>query len=267
MANLSIYIIIRRVDNMPKRSRDYNTSGLGARKRRRITSGSRSTYKTVPRTRGVYDAGEMKYFDTFVASANLRVGVDWTGSELDPATYLNLCNPIQGAGINQRIGKMAKLYKIKVKGFLVAPAQQNAANGLAGQAIRVLLVQDMQSNSTQMTGTQLMTSTALGARVAVQAYQNSDNFGRFRVLKEKMVVINAQCVDYDGNANQHDIWGVTVPFKMTLSFKKPIEVHFNSTNGGTIADVIDHSFHIVANTDTTDLQVNITYNCRCSFKE
>lgn len=236
-----------------------------------FSSNARAGYTTVPRTRGVYAAGEMKYFDSARDVAALTALGNHGTSIMDPnalpvAGINCLFCPTQGSGINQRIGKGCKLMKIKIAGTIVCPAIQDVANSLASGIVRIMLVQDMQTNATQMTGTQLLT-TATSTSLAINSFQNSDNFGRFRVLKDKKFSLKIPAVDYDGAANHHDLFGQMINFKINHTFAAPLEVRFNAVNGGTIADIVDHSFHLFAETNSTDLQPNISYNCRCSFKE
>lgn len=216
-------------------------------------------------------SGEMKYFDSELAINAVTSSASWTSTMRDPsaspvANINCLFAPTQGVNINQRVGKSAYVHKIKIKGILVAPAQTNQIVADAASLVRVLLVQDMQTNGAQMTGAQLMTASSLSDnRVAIQQFQNVNNFGRFKVLKEKFVSFNSQALSYDGTNMEQG--GLAYPFKMTYNFRKPVQVRFNATNGGTIADIVDNSFHIVANASTTDMTVNICYASRISFKE
>lgn len=229
-------------------------------------------YGTVARTRGIYGIkGEMKYFDSEKAIGQVTTSDSWTGCMIDPSAVpvanINcLFAPTQGAGINQRIGKACHVLKIKIKGFVLCPAQTNQGTGDAASIIRIILAQDMQTNSTQMTGTQLMTTAVSSdTRVAVQQFQNINNFGRFKVLKEKMISLANATITYDGTNIEQS--GLSIPFKMTVNFPKGVQVRFNATNGGTIADIIDNSFHLVANATTQDMAPYICYACRVSYKE
>lgn len=121
----------------------------------------------------------------------------------------------------------------------------------------------MQTNATQAQGEQLMgTDTGFGA---IDAFQNPDNFGRFKVWKDKTYVMGDQSAVYDGT--NMEFFGQMRQFKWNIKFKKPIVVNFNATNGGTVADIVDNSFHLIA-VSTSALQgVNINYVCRVPFYE
>ena len=57
----------------------------------------RPGYGAIGRTPGGAVIGEMKYFDTAVANANVPNVASWAGTVLDPPTFNTLCVPIVGA--------------------------------------------------------------------------------------------------------------------------------------------------------------------------
>ena len=207
-------------------------AGQGSRKsnKRRRVAGSysgatRVGYQTVARTRGVYARGEMKYFDSVRDVTAIPASATWAGTVLDPNVFpvasMNcLFAPTQGAGIAQRIGKACKVYKIRMTGLITIPNQINQVAADAAFLGRILLVQDMQTNGTQMTGTQLMTSPGVAAvNLAPLCHQNIDNFGRFRVLKDKKFVISDPNMTWDGTNIEQG--GIVRSFKMKYkNFKK-----------------------------------------------
>jgi len=218
-------------------------------------------YEPVPRTKGVYGAGEMKYFDTDYIAA-VAAQSNWTGTEADPATYLTLCVPVVGAAINQRIGREIKVWKIKIRGQITCIKAANQTAGRNGGAVRVVLVQDMQTNSAQMQGEDVF---ATDTNTPVNSFQNLNNFGRFRVLKDKMFIFQDPNLSYDGTNIEAN--GLIKTFKMNVTFKQPVEIRFNSTNGGTIADIATNSFHVLANCNNVDLVPTLSYSARVCYKE
>jgi len=237
----------------------------------------RQGYAGVPRTQGAAVVGEMKYFDcenTGVSAA--AVTNTWVaGTMTDPTATINLGSaavatplclfaPTVGAALNQRIGRKVKVLKVKVCGYIDkgAEAAQNTAD--AAITVRMMLVQDCQTNSTQMTGAQLM-NDASTVNTTINSFQNPNNFGRFKVLKEKKFTIqNANMAGEVAAANVIKE-GLRIPFKINVNFKVPVEVHFNATNGGTVADIVDNSFHIVCG--STSAQCLIEYYSRVCYKE
>lgn len=232
---------------------------------------TRSGYSTVARTRGVYQRGEMKYFDSILIRTPIAVSNDWINTEIDPSFYpvagINtLFCPKIGSGIDQRIGKVVHVHKIKIKGTFVVDPQTVQALADSGDKIRLLLVQDNQTNATQAQGEQVMTPPGGGnAEVAVNSFQNLANFGRFSVLKDKVYVLQNPTITTLGADIKQS--GLVRDWKMNINFKTPVAVRFNSVNGGTISDIVDKSWHLYANSSSTSLSSQITYQCRVCYKE
>lgn len=254
-----------------KRQRNDSSQNI-SRTKRKITKGGSSTYQTVPRTRGVYSLGEHKYFDQAVNQTVARSST-WTGAMADDGTALTMFVPTQGAGINQRIGREVNIHKIRVFGYV----QLTGGNDLAGQivfaqGVRVLLAQDMQTNATQMVSQDLMDGSS--ANATITAFQNINNFGRFRVLKDKLLLLQDPNFAHDATtATLSDTNGLMRPFKFSINFKKPVRVRFNATNGGTVADIVDNSFHLLANartyggSDAGQPTVSISYRSRVVYTD
>lgn len=205
-------------------------------------------------------AGEMKYFDSTKAATNLVAAADWTGAELDPNT--GMFAPTVGATINQRIGRKVYAKSLRIRGIIgTNPATTGAAYPPC--QVRLLLVQDTQTNAAQLNSEDVMqapaTATALAATNSRQALTQ---LGRYRVLKDKVFILQ------DPNFVSSSVAGAPLlrPFKFNIDLKDQI-VTFNSTNGGTIADVVDNSWHIIAIASDIGMVPFIQYEARVSFKE
>lgn len=246
---------------MVKRKRD---NGSSVSKHERKPKKTRKGFTSVPRTRGASVQGEMKYFDTERAAVAIAATADWTNSEVDPATFNTLFVPVVGAAVNQRIGKAAKVMKIRIRGTINAAKQGDQTGSDNPSIVRYALVQDFQTNSAQAQGEQVF-ATATAASSNVFVHQNVDNFGRFRVLHDKTVVLQNPNSTYDGTNIEQQ--GLAKPFKISHVFQKPVEVRFNATNGGTVADIVDNSWHMLANSSNGDLAPTISYICRVYYKE
>jgi len=146
--------------------------------------------------------GEMKYMDSDLnATAIVAVTTTWpAGTMMDPQSTINLgsgtvafplglCQPTVGSALNNRVGRKITVQKIKIHGKINVPAQVAQATGDSACKIRVVLCQDQQTNAAPMTGAQLF-NDATGPVTAVQSFQNPNNFGRFRVLKDKFFQIS-----------------------------------------------------------------------------
>lgn len=237
-------------------------------------------YGSVQRARGAAVTGEMKYYDTeSSAIAIALVTTTWVaGTMADPQASVNLGDaaigtplclfaPKVSAALNGRIGRKVKMMKVRIKGMINVPVQAAQAAADTSSLIRLCLVLDTQTNAAQMTGAQLFNDTASGANATVNSMQNPNNFGRFRILKEKtFIMANANLV---GSPTAADVvqTGLLRTFKMSCKFKVPIQVNFNATNGGTVADLIDNSLHIVCGANNITYAPTLSYYTRTCYKE
>jgi len=223
-------------------------------------------------------ASEMKYFDAEATLLAIPVlTTTWVATTMaDPETTINLgdpaiatplclCAPKVSASLNGRIGRSILIHKVKVRGHIVVNTQAAQAATDPSSYIRLMLVQDTQTNAAQMTGAQLMNDGS-AADATINSFQNPNNFGRFRVLKDKTIVIGNPGGFNDGAATGATN-GLVRPFKMVVNFKTPVKVQFNATNGGTVADIVDNSFHIVVGANTISLAPTLSYYSRVAYKE
>lgn len=183
------------------------------------------------------------------------------------ATPLCLFAPTVGSSLNQRVGRSVRVTKIKIHGDINSAPQAAQNQAEANTQIRIILVQDMQTNAAQMTSAALMNGSSASANVTLNSFQNPDNFGRFRVLKEKWFKISN--LNLAGSPTTADViqGGMRIPFKMTCNFKYPVEVQFNNVNGGTVADLTTNSFHLLAACDSTAYAPTLFYYSRVMFEE
>lgn len=239
---------------------------------------SGNTAPTFPRT-APKNQGEMKYFDSDHTGVLITaVTTTWpAGTSIDPLTTINLgsaavanpltlCAPTVGAALNQRVGRKISVRKIKITGTINCAVQAAQAIADTATKMRLVLVQDMQTNSAQMTGAQLY-QDATAAITTLGTYQNPNNFGRFRVLKDKFITLQNPNMAGEVAAGNIIQAGLRANFKFSVNFKTPVNVHFNATNGGTVADIVDNSFHVLAGTDNIALAPTISYYCRVCYKD
>jgi len=233
--------------------------------RGRVYASSRAGYSMVPRTGGALVSGkENKYFDT-VRSITVPIQSDWTGTEADPATFNTLFVPVVGAGLNQRIGRWVYVKKIKIRGLISMNAQADQTAADAYSVVRLTVVQDKQTNGAQAQGEDIFDDASTTSYI--HAFQNTDNFGRFKVLKDKFIKFGNQNITYDGTNIEQS--GDVRNFNISIKFRKPVKVNFNATNGGTIADIVDNSFHVYVNSATSGTAVAnaMTYKARVVYCE
>jgi len=224
----------------------------------------RAGYATVARTRGWAQSGEMKYFDLVRSAAIQAPGTDWAGCEVDPATDNTLFCPVQGTDFNSREGKKALVYKIRIRGTITVAAQSATATADAAAACRIILMQDTQTNSTQIQAEEVMAGSAAAATTFL-APQDAEKVGRAIILKDKTYVLQNPTMAGEVAATNIIQSGLVVPFKFNVVFKKPVAVNFNG-NAGTVADIVNNSWHIWAGTTSTALAPTINYWSRVCFK-
>lgn len=224
-------------------------------------------------------AGEMKYFDCAMqTTALVAATTTWVaGSMKDPSTTINLGSaavatplclfaPTVGSALNQRVGRQVKMMKVKVRGTIEVPLQTVQTIVDSATQIRVLLVLDKQTNAAQMTGAALMNDGA-DPDSTLDSFQNPNNFGRFQVLKDRSYVFEQKCAVNNAAATTVSIGGLMKTFNFTHRFKNPLTVHFNATNGGTVADIVDNSLHVLMLCDQVTAPAEAAYYSRVSFKE
>lgn len=239
---------------------------------------NRQGYSSVARPRGAAVTGEMKYFDCEATQVAIpAVTTTWVAATMiDPETTinlgdaavanpLNLCSPKVSAALNGRIGRSILVRKIKVRGHIAVAVQAAQTACDFPVYCRLMLVQDQQTNAAQMTGAALL-NDASAADATINSFQNPNNFGRFRVLKDKTIVLQDPS-GFNDAAGTGAVNGLIRPFKMTVNFREPVKVQFNATNGGTVADIVDNSFHIVAGVQTASMTPLLSYYSRVSYKE
>lgn len=245
--------------------RKATTQG-GSYKRSRVTP--RAGYSTVPRTTGVYGRGEMKYFDTEGTNLTVPASSNWAGTEVQPnvGTPNTFVCPTVGSAINQRIGRDITLMKLKIRGLIRVVPQQAVSTLDEACIVRLILVQDMQTNAAQVQGEQVMQpSTTADPSNCINTYQNLANFGRFKVFKdERIPLIQPEAVYEATSADQS---GYNVPFEYTIQFPVGLKIRFNATNGGTIADIVDNSFTLLATCNNINLAPKLYYSARACYKE
>jgi len=223
------------------------------------------------RTGGVTAQTETKYFDTGRGSDNTPVEItqlndsDWSGTEIDPVGLNTLFAPSVGSAYNQREGKKCYLKKLKIKGTVRWSVVNNTTSPPPGKMIRILVYMDKQTNGVQSQGEQVLGDTTNPN--PMDMFQNVANFGRFKVLKDKTFTFDAPNYGTDSDSN-YDIGGQIRKFKFTKVFRNPLKINFNTGNNGTVADIVDYSFHMIAGATTVVAATpTIEYRVRAVFCE
>lgn len=201
---------------------------------------------------------ESKYFTSYSNTANPGLAIvssaNWMGTEVDPPIALTIFSPVTGTGSFNIIGKKVLVTKIRISGAITNTSTTVADSSV----IRLILFQDDQTDQQQAQGEELMTTTTNTNEVPF-TFQNVNFFDRFKVIKDTIIKF-----DNPNAATSIQRKG----FHWNIKFAKPVEVRFNATNGGTIADIVNNSWHILANASNTGSPTNaISYVCRTVFKD
>lgn len=226
----------------------------------------------MPRTTGGLNLTEIKYFDTELTATAITASANWPGTEVDPdvvpVTNIDtLFAPIEGSGINNRVGRQVAVKGIRIRGNIIANNKAGVSVADVPSYVRLIMFQDKQTNGAQAQGEEVMSDPVTNNTFMPQtSLLNLANLGRFRILKDKIFTLqNAAMTNDTGATGGVVMQGLIRTFKWNVMFRDPIIVNFNATNGGTIADVVDNSFHLLAVTGTTAGVPTISYSCRISY--
>lgn len=205
---------------------------------------------------------EHKFFDLQVDNVGLAaVTTTWGAGTLQDPTSGTLFAPIMGTNFDQRIGRKVEILSCRIKGFIDTQKLVNQTVPNNATNIRLIIVLDQQTNGVTVTPSDVILS-GTGAP-AIDMFQNAANFGRFKVLKDKIYKMQDPNLSWDGTNLEQN--GLTIPFKFNYKWKKPLPIQFNAGNTGTVADIVNNSIHVLCGQNDTDLQCNISYKSRVVF--
>lgn len=163
---------------------------------------SRRRYQAAARAWGV--GTELKAIDTDLSWDNV--------STTDRLECINLCTA--GADIGNRVGREITMRSVQLRGYIVGNGAAPA--GLVFWAI----VYDRQSNGAAPSWEDIYTADTLEPQ-----FRNLDNRKRFKVLGSSYVQV----------PSTSSLETKQVPIEFYRKMRHPVE--YNSTNGGTIADI------------------------------
>lgn len=264
------------------RKRQTRSSSSSASSHWRFPEGhpmARKGYGSVARSRGATVTGEMKYYDSNRTAVDITaVSSDWTGTVQDPSFMIvpgggagtanpnTMFAPIVGSAINQRVGRSVKVLKWKIRGRIQWQTQTTQTILDNVGITRLVFGVDTQTNGVQADGTAVFNASS-GGNTTVHSMQTPNNFGRFKIYHDKTYKLENGTAVNNASASTISNGGGVVPFKFTKKWSKPLIVHFNEVNGGTVADVINYSFHCWVACSNSTLQPQIIYYSRINFKE
>ena len=252
----------------------YNYAGsfanvLPGRRRSGYRRRARRAFRKANWQWGGYLGVEKKFYDCALSSALVTQNANFTGCMLDPVAIpivgVNCLNaPTQGNTVTTRVGAKYNIISIWIGGQMTLTAQQNQTAAPPSSTVFWALVMDKQTNGAQCNSEFIYQNPS--ANLAVSSLSPVRNIlysKRFKVLKTWNTVLMPN-FSGDSVANHQDVGGVSFPFEYFKSFKKPIRVE-TIANGGTVADIMNYSFHMVACANGGG--VLCSYNCRIRFTD
>lgn len=173
-----------------------------------------------------------------------------------------LCVPVLGTDFTQRIGRRIRIRSVYIRGFICPESAQTAittgGNETLAQQGRMILVLDRQPNATVMTIAQLLKQAFSFSQL------NLDNRDRFKVIADKTFQFQNSTKAAQASPTLIGTYGSN--YRIKLFKKLNIPVQFNSTNGGTIADISSNALYMVwigsQAAGTTDLNASLTTRVR-----
>ncbi len=245
----------------PKRRRNGYTGVTRATNRpyiaKRIRLRRNNLYAAVAKQNirtGGFASIENKFIDVELDSSAFAV----TWATMEPATEDSLSAVAQGDGESNRDGRIYHINGIFIQGHFAMPASESNNAPISDQECRIALVLDTQTNAAQLTATDVMDG---GQTKDYHAFRNLQFTKRFRVLKDKKVVLNVENTN-EGAANLFANKLVVKNFKINHTFKPPMRVICKGTTA-VIASITDNSLHLIGVGSSTATQLN--YQCRLRF--
>lgn len=205
-------------------TRNYSGARAAAVAKRRSMPGPMRGYY---RKSGYYGrfagrSGEQKFFDTSVDDSPIPVAL----------TATNLTVVPEGNGESDRIGRKITIKKIYWKYQFVLPTTATAAD--TSDIVRLMLVQDTQTNGAQFVATDLLDSDVY------DSFRNLANSSRFRVLMSKDIPVSTMAgVGSTAAFGENRKWQAGAKFCSI-----PIE-YDNSANTGAITTVRTNNLYWV----------------------
>lgn len=200
---------------------------------------------------------ETKYFDLGFNTAVTAVGTSWADTELLSDNYVSangtaaavasacMIPTENGSGYGQVNGNKYKLKQIRAKGVLALAASPDLADTPSPRFVRMLLVHDSQPNGAQAQGEDVMQDLGEFGENGNSFMRLADNIGRFRVVKDKTMIMNVSAVGTDG-ANTNSAGFNGVKWKLNYKPKFPIDVSIRSgTSTHNVSGTINCNFFIL----------------------
>ncbi len=204
---------------------------------------------------GGFTGIERKFFDT--EHSNQSLSLTWAAAE--PATT-NLTAVAQGDSESNRDGRKYVIDSIHLRGFFLTTAKESETTPVCDILVRMILVQDTQTNGAQLTATDVMDA---GQTDDINSFRNLQFTKRFIVLHDRQYLLRRNNTN-EGAVNLFAAAATRNPsWKINKRFPGGIPVTMSGTTAD-IANVTDNSIHMIMVADDTSARVS--YQCRIRFR-
>jgi len=161
--------------------------------------------------------------------------------------------------------------QIEINGSVTFLGAEAVIDTPCGQSVFIALVNDHQANGAVTASQNVYTNTTGSIYGNITPTRNPNGTNRYTVLRT--VTIEKPYVPLTQQAANDYSWpSKNIPFHFFVKLPKPIKVKFGAGTAGTIADVIDNSWSILAVTGgdtigplTSRMDAVISYNSRIRF--
>lgn len=232
---------------------------------------SKFSYQDRPRPVVTKASSERKYYDASMDGDGINIvsGSGWsTGNEMSPSTVGSLFTPSLGTDIFNRIGKKVAVHKITIKGHISMEPNITGASVLPEfPCVRMILFINKQCNGATTNLVDLLSSGGNSGSATIHAFQNVNNFGRFRILKDKYFRLPDPNIIGTVAGGNSEWTGYQVPFKITHRFRKPLYVTFNSGTGNFVANTVQNSLQLGVGASNGNGPLLLHYKCRTTFTD
>lgn len=220
---------------MPKRPRSWSASGSQSAKKRvrrgtarRMPARSYQNSMVPMASRGYrLNVIEKKVNDIDVGTINVHNG----------GVFSLLACPMLGTDFTARIGRKITLKSVYVRGMAQSQVgTTDAATNSSAQQLRMILFIDFQPNGAAPATTDLLRTAAPASQLQL------NNRDRFKILSDKIFIVDP----YMFSSTAGSTFATACNQAKNVKVYKKInqEVIFNSTNGGTIADITSGALYM-----------------------
>jgi len=201
------------------------TAGMVQRLNRQGLVPGGNTYRrrmTYRKSRGA--PNEVKYFDQGVNASFVANAVTSTTpaySQFNTIVGIN-----RGDAANERVGNRIQLTSIDIRGLVGLPRESSSSDTVADWAAgpsqwRIIMYQDQQCNGA-LAPIASMLDLALVNANPVNAYNNLQYSGRFRILMDKFITLEPGAAVYNSVATKYVTTGNVKHFKKHIKCDIPI---------------------------------------------